>query len=152
MTEELKLDNLTIEVQSEDTLKEVVVNKDAIEALMRKCYNLNNEKKALDTDLADKKGDLKELLNSMGITKIMTSDFTMSNVPSKRFSGWKDESALLELIPEDLRGLETMAFDRAKIEALVKAKKIPKAALELMAFNETKAIRFIPFVEKAKTD
>ena len=152
MTEELNLNGLTIEVENEDTLKQVVANKDDIEALMKKCYNLNNEKKALDIDLANKKGDFKDLLNSMGILKIVTSDFTMKNSPSKRFSGWKDEGALLELIPEDLRGLETMNPDRAKIEALVKAKKIPKAALELMDFSETKAIRFTPIVEKAKTD
>ena len=152
MTEELNLNGLTIEVENEDTLKQVVANKDNIEALMKKCYNLNNEKKALDIDLANKKGDFKDLLNSMGILKIVTSDFTMKNSPSKRFSGWKDEGALLELIPEDLRGLETMGFDRAKIEALIKEKKIPKAALELMDFNETKAIRFTPIIEKAKTD
>ena len=152
MTEELNLNGLTIEVENEDTLKQVVANKDDIEALMKKCYNLNNEKKALDIDLANKKGDFKDLLNSMGILKIVTSDFTMKNSPSKRFSGWKDEGALLELIPEDLRGLETMSPDRAKIEALIKEKKIPKAALELMYFKETKAIRFTPIVEKAKTD
>lgn len=149
---DLNLDNLTIEVEGEETLKEVVSNREHVETLMKECYELNNEKKVLDAELADKRGNLRDLLECLKITKITTSDFTMTNVASKRFNGWKDETALLELIPEDLRGLETMVPDRAKIEALVKSKEIPKAALELRHFKKNHAVRFLPLVEKAKTD
>ena len=148
----LNLNSLIVEVEGEDTLKQVVGNQEHVETLMRECYKLNNEKKALDAELADKRGDLRDLLECLKITKITATDFTMTNVPSKRFNGWKDEGALLELIPEDLRGLETMVPDRSKIEALIKSKQIPKAALELRHFKETHAVRFMPIVEKAKTD
>lgn len=151
---ELNLNSITIETTSEkgDDIKEVVANKDRVEKLMRETFDLNVSKKDLDNELADKRSDLRDLLECLGITKITADTFTMSNIPSKRFSGWKDEVALLELIPEDLRGLDTMNPDRAKIEALVKAKKIPKAALELRHFKETKSIRFLPIVEPAQTD
>ena len=152
MTEELNLNGLTIEVEDDNTLKKVVGNKDAIEVLMRETYVLNSEKKILDAKLADKRIELGELLDCLHITKITASDFTTSNIPSKRFSGWKDEKALLELIPEELLGIDTMSPDRAKIEALVKLKKLPKAVLELRFFKENHAIRFMPIVEAAKID
>lgn len=151
---ELNLNGITVEANSEDgnDVKRVVSHKDEVEKLMREAYDLNNEKKILDAKLADKRSELKDLLDCLHISKITAVDFTTSNIPSKRFSGWKDEKALLELIPEELMGIDTMSPDRSKIEALVKAKKLPKAVLELRFFKENHAIRFTPIIEKAKTD
>ena len=151
---ELNLNGITVEADTEDgnDIKRVVSNKEEVEKLMREAYDLNNEKKILDAKLADKRSELKDLLDCLHISKITAEDFTTSNIPSKRFSGWKDEKALLELIPEELMGIDTMSPDRAKIEALVKLKKLPKVVLELRFFKETHAIRFMPIIEKAKTD
>ena len=151
---ELELGTLQIQTSAEDgdIIKQVVSSKERIEILVNECYDLNTSKKELDAKLADKRSELKDLLDCLHISKITAKDFTTSNIPSKRFSGWKDEKALLELIPEELMGIDTMSPDRAKIEALVKAKKLPKAVLELMFFKEMHAIRFMPIIEKAKTD
>ena len=151
---QLELGTVQIETTSEDgnDVKRVVSHKDNVEKLMREAYDLNNEKKILDAKLADKRSELKDLLDCLHISKITAEDFTTSNIPSKRFSGWKDEKALLELIPEELMGIDTMSPDRAKIEALVKLKKLPKVVLELRFFKEMHAIRFMPIIEKAKTD
>ena len=147
---ELDLGDLTVEMKADDgeTIKEVLANRQAIESLMNKCYSINIEEKKLKSDLALKKDELKTLLNSLSVTKIITEKYTMSNIPTKRFNGWEDEEALLQLIPENLRGLQTMIFDRKKIEALIKSKEIPKELKkpinDLMIFNDTKSIRFTP--------
>ncbi|MCK4665949.1 hypothetical protein KAU33_04325 [Candidatus Dependentiae bacterium] len=143
---ELELGSIKIEMSADDgdTIKKVIANRVAIESLMDECYSIGIEEKKLKDKLASKRIELKEMLNPLTITKIIVEDFTMSNFPSKRFGGWKDEEALLKLIPENLRGLQTMSPNRDKIEALVKAKEIPKEALELRKFNTIKGIRFTP--------
>lgn len=153
---ELNLNNNKIEMMGEDgeAIKEVIATADIVTAMMRECFDLNERKKVIEAELKEKRSDLQPLLEGLTITKITTDDFTMTHVPGNRFSGWKDEKSLLELIPEYLRGIETMNPDRTKIETLVKDEIIPEEALELRHFKPNPSIRFTPTPseKKGKTD
>ena len=146
---ELELGSIKVEMMAEDgnTIKDVLATRTTIESLMNDCYLMNIEEKNLKAKLTKKKDELKGMLKSLTITKITGEDFTTSYITSSKFRGWKDEEALLELIPESLRGLQTMTPDRTKIEALIKAKEIPKEALDFRKFNDIKSIRFTPRTE-----
>ena len=153
---ELELGTMQIKTSAEDgdTIKGLIANKSLIEGLIHECYVLNNEKKAVESELKKKKDLLEDLITPFGIEKVMSDEFTMSHITTKRFSGWTDEDAVMELIPENLRNTKTMSFDRNKIKALIEVKELPKKILKLEKYSDTLSIRFTPVVEKfaPKTD
>lgn len=151
---ELELGEIQIETSAEDgdTIKKLVANKSLIEGLMNECYTLNNEKKAIENKLKKKKDEFEDLITPLGIGKVISADFTMSHITTKRFSGWKDEDAVIELIPEALRNTRTMSFDRNKIKALVEVNELPKKILNLEKYSDSLSIRFTPIVDKIKRD
>jgi len=151
---ELKLNGMTVEIKSEDSeaLKKVVAEQSLISGMMEECYHLNVKSAKIKSELDEKKDTLKEKLAELTIESIETGEFTMKHSISKKFKGWEDEEALMLMIPEQLRGADTTSPDRKKIEALIKAKDLPKEILELRKFNEVSSIRFTVPVKKIQTD
>lgn len=150
----LNLQTIKIELNTDDdkTIKQVVISETVIAQIVKDCFILDVEKKQVEKKLKAKKSELKALLMSFNINKIMASNFTMTRTSSKKFSKWTDEEAVMNMIPKKLRGLTTMTPSKSKIEALITTNDLPESIMDLAKSNPVETIKFVPAVEKILTD
>lgn len=96
-----------------------------LEELSNKCARLKAAKDAADAAYKQAKSELETICDERGINKINTGQYIVSIKKQNRFRKYRDEDAVIKMIPRKLRE-DVMSLDRKKVNGLIDAGIIPE--------------------------
>ena len=104
------------------------------------------EKKAVaeaaETAFKMVRSDIETLCDELGIAEMTSGDNKLEIKHVNKFKRYKDDQAVLELLPKGVKILDLMSLDRKKINAYFKESGLPDAIKKQERYGESTSIYF----------
>lgn len=111
-------------------------------ALLDKAMILKREKEAAEQAFNMCKSEMETLCDEYGIDVVDSGVNQLEIKHQKRFKKYKDDKAVLDLLPKGINILNVMKLDRTSINKLINDGTLPKEIKDLETYTETDAYYF----------
>lgn len=117
-------------------------DRDALQGLIVLAAEKKAAMEAAETAFKMVRSDIETICDEYGVEEMVAGDNKLEIRNVSRFKRYKDDKAVLDLLPKDVHVLDVMSLDRKKINKLIDDGKLPEEIKKLEKSGESVSIYF----------